>query len=146
MKLAFCIAGLCALALAGAGCGDDDNDTLSYDDTGTEISTICDSVDFEGLNGDPKNDAAVLERIVPDFEGAVQDVRDLDVNEELASIRDEFAANADEQIAIIEEAQALAESGEEKAYKKKLQSIGPIDDESNELANQLGADGCLDNE
>jgi hypothetical protein len=98
------------------------------------------------LNGDPKNDAAVLERIVPDFEGAVQDVRDLDVNEELASIRDEFAANADEQIAIIDEAQALAESGEEKAYKKKLQSIGPIDDESNELANQLGAEGCLDNE
>jgi hypothetical protein len=33
-----------------------------------------------------------------------------------------------------------------KAYKKKLQSIGPIDDESNELANQLGAEGCLDNE
>jgi hypothetical protein len=147
MKLGICLAGVCALALVGAGCGgDDDNDTLSYDDTGTEISAVCDSVNFEGINGEPKNDAAVLERIVPDFESAVQDVRELDVNEELASLRDDFASNADEQIAIIDEAQALAESGDKKAYQEKLNELEPLDKESNDLANELGADGCLDDE
>lgn len=145
MKLAICIAGICGLALVGAGCGgDDDNDTLSYEDTGTEISAICDSVNFEGLNGKPENDADVLARIVPDFEQAVQDVRDLDVNEELAETRDAFADNGNEQIAIIEEAQASAEAGDAKAYKSKLQEIEPLDKESNALANDLGADACLD--
>jgi hypothetical protein len=144
MKLPVLIAGLCGLALVGAGCGDDDNDTLSYDDTGTEISAICDSVNFKGLNGEPKNDAAVLDRIVPDFEEAIQEARDLKVNEELASIRDDFADNADEQVALIKEAQTLAESGDKKAYHKKLDEIAPLDKESDELANQLGADGCLE--
>jgi len=83
-------------------------------------------------------------RIVPDFEGAIQDVRDLDVDEELASIRDDFADNADEQVAIIKEAQTVAESGDKKAYHKKINEIETLDSESNELANQLGADGCLD--
>ena len=41
MKLSILLAGLCGLALIGAGCGGDDNDTLSYDDTGAEISAIC---------------------------------------------------------------------------------------------------------
>ena len=144
MKLSICIAGVCALGLVGAGCGGDDNDTLSYDDTGTEVSAICDSVNFEGINGEPDNDAEVLARIVPEFEGAVQDVRDLDVDEELAPIRDDFADNADDQIVIIKEAQAVAESGDKKAYHKKINEIETLDKDSNELANQLGADGCLD--
>jgi hypothetical protein len=145
MKLAICIAGVCGLALMGAGCGgDDDNDTLSYDDTGTEIGAVCQSVNFDGLNGKLENDADVLARIASDFAQAVQDVRDLDVNEELAEARDAFAGNADEQIAIIEEAQASAEAGDEKAYKTKLQTIEPLGKESDELANDLGADGCLE--
>ena len=144
MKLSICIAGVCALGLVGAGCGGDDNDTLSYDDTGTEVSAICDSVNFDGINGEPENDAEVLARIVPEFEGAVQDVRDLDVDEELAPIRDDFADNADDQIVIIKEAQTVAESGDKKAYHKKINEIETLDKDSNELANQLGADGCLD--
>ena len=143
MKLSICIAGACALALVGAGCGDD-NDTLSYDDTGTEISSICDSVDFSGLTGDPKNDVAVIERITPDFESAIEDVRDLDVDEELAPIRDDFADNADQQVALIKEAQTIAETGDKKAYREKFGEIEPIGRESDDLANQLGADGCLD--
>jgi hypothetical protein len=144
MKLFLCMAGLCAVALVGVGCGGDDNDTLSYDETGTEISAICDTVNFDDLNGEPENDAAVLEEVIPEFESAIEDVRDLDVDEELASIRDDFADNADEQVALTKEAQAIAESGDKKAYLKKIDEIEPIGNESDELANQLGADGCLD--
>ena len=144
MKLSICTAGLCALALVGAGCGDDDNDTLSYDDTGTEIGTICDSVDFTGLTGEPKNDAARLDEIIPDFESAIQDVEDLDVDEELASDRDAFVDNAKQQVAIIKEAQATAESGDKKAYHKKIGETESLGRESDEIASRLGATACIE--
>ncbi len=145
MKLAICIGGLCALALAGAGCGDDDdNGALSYDDTGTEISAICESVDFGGLTGNAKNDAARLAEIIPEFERAIQEVRDLDVNEELEADRDAFVENADQQLAVIEEAQAIAETGDTKAYREKIDETQPLDRESDELGSRLGASGCTE--
>ena len=147
MKLSVCIAGLCGVALlVGAGCGGDDNDTLSYDDTGEEISAICASVEDEsqGITGDPRNDAPIIEGFIPAFSDAIQEVRDLDVNEELESIRDEVAENAEQQLALIEEAQAIAETGDKKEYRQALQATTPLDSESNELANDLGAEGCID--
>ena len=147
MTRSVCIAGLCGVALlVAAGCGGDDNDTLSYEDTGTEIGAICASVEDEsqGLTGDPKNDAPIIEGFIPAFSDAIQEIRDLDVNEELESIRDEFADNADQQLALIEDAQAAAETGDKKEYGEALQATDPLDTESNELANQLGAAGCID--
>ena len=143
MKLAASIAVLSALALVGAGCGgDDDNDTLSYEDTGTEVGAICESVDFEGLTGKAESDAPRLAEIIPEFEGAIQEIRDLDVNEELAADRDAFVENADQQLAIIEEAQASAETGDPKAYRKKVDEPQSLDRESDEIASRLGASGC----
>lgn len=145
MKRSIFLALLLALALGAAGCGgDDDNKALSYDDTGTEIGEACDSVDFEGLNGDPANDAPLLEDAVPDFEAAIEDVSDLDVDDELSSTRDEFVANAEAQLAIIKEAQTLAEGGDKKAYQAKVQESQPLDAESDEIASRLGADACID--
>jgi hypothetical protein len=145
MKKRFVLAGgLCALALVAAGCGDDDNDALSYEDTGTEIGAICDTVQFDGLNGKPENDAPILEEEVPKFEDAVQEVRDLEVNEELEEIRDQFTDNADQQVEIIKEAQAAAEAGDAKEYRSVIQSAEPLDKESDELASQLGATGCIE--
>ena len=143
-KRSLVLGGVCALALAGAGCGDDDNDTLSYDDTGTEIGEICQTVQFDGLNGKPENDAAILEEQVPKFEDAIQEVRDLEVNEELEETRDAFADNADQQVAIIKEGQAAAEAGDAKKYRSTIEGIEPLDKESDELASQLGATGCIE--
>jgi len=145
MKLPICTACICALAFVGAGCGDD-NDTLSYDDTGTEISAICERINgqTEELTGQPANDAPILETLVPDFEEAIQEVRDLDVDDELADTRDAFADNGEEQLAIIKEAQTAAESGDRKEYISTVRQSTSLDRESNELASQLGAEGCID--
>lgn len=145
MKFSICTVGLCALALVGAGCGDD-NDTLSYDDTGTEISAICERINgqAEQLTGQPAHDAPILDELVPDFEEAIQEVRDLDADEELADVRDAFADNGEEQLAIIEEAQTAAESGDRKEYVATVRESRSLDKESNELASQLGATGCID--
>ena len=137
---------LCVLALAAAGCGDDDdNDALSYEDTGTEISAICEEINeqAEGLSGDPEKDVPILEDLVPAFEDAVQEVRDLDVNEELVETRDQFADNGDEQIVVIKEAQSAAEAGDKKKYISTLEGTDELDKESDELASKLGATGCI---
>ena len=147
LKRSHFLAALCGLALVGAGCGgDDDNDTLSYDDTGTEISEICERVnaEAEGLTGQPKNDAPLLEEFVPNFEQAIQDVRDLEVNEELEADRDAFADNGEEQVAIIKEAQAHAEAGDRKKYVETIEETSALDKESNEIASKLGATGCIE--
>ena len=143
MKLSICTAGLCALAFVGAGCGDD-NDTLSYDDTGTEISALCDKVDPNALNGEPKHDAPILAEIVPTFEDAIQEVEDLDVNEELEADRDAFVENANEQLVLIKEGQAAAEAGDKKEYHQKFSETDPLDKESDEIASRLGATGCIE--
>jgi hypothetical protein len=103
-------------------------------------------VDFTGLTGEPKNDAARLDAIIPDFESAIQDVEDLDVNEELASDRDAFVDNANQQVAIIKQAQTVAETGDKKAYHKKIGETEDLGRESDEIASRLGADACLDSE
>ena len=148
-KRSIFLVALCGLALVGAGCGDDDeSDTLSYDDTGTEISEICQRVEgaADGLNGEPKNDAPLLATFADELETAAQDIRDLDVAEELAEVRDDFAANAEAQVEIIREAQVVAETGNKKKYQATVETARPLDKESDELASQLGASGCLTEE
>ena len=138
------LASLCGLALVGGGCGDDDNQTLSYDDTGTEIGEICDTVSFEGLTGKPAEDVPALEQVESDFEQAIQDVRDLEVDEELAETRDEFADVADQQLAVITEAKAVAEEGNAKKYGAAFGQLESLGKQSDELASQLGATACID--
>ena len=74
----------------------------------------------------------------------MQEVRDLEVNEELEETRDAFADNADQQVAVIKEAQAAAEAGDAKKYRTTIEEAEPLDKESDELASQLGATGCIE--
>ena len=146
LKRSHFLAAICGLALVAAGCGGDDNDALSYDDTGTEISAICERVntEAEGLTGQPAKDTPLLEEFVPNFEQAIEDVRELEVNEELESDRNAFADNGAEQVAIIKEAQAHAEAGDRKKYIETIEETGNLDKESNEIASRLGATGCIE--
>jgi hypothetical protein len=139
------IAGLCGLALVGAGCGDDDdNGALSYDDSVAEINDVCASVDDigQGLTGEPANDAPILAELAPKFEDAINDMRDLEVAEELESARDDFVANGQEQLDMVEKAQAEAEAGDKKAYRATLEGGQALDKQSNALASKLGAAEC----
>ena len=146
-KRSIFIAGLCGLALVGAGCGDDDdNGALSYDDSVAELNEVCGSVDDigQGLTGDPENDAPILAEATPKFEGAINDLRDLEVAEELESARDDFVANGQDQLDMVEKAQAEAEAGDKKAYTATLEAGEGLDKQSNALASKLGAEECVD--
>ncbi len=141
----FALAALAVLAIAGAGCGDDDDDTLSRDEAGAKISAICQQVEAAGqsLNGDPANDAPILGEFAAALETAAGDMRDLDVPDELAADRDALAENADANAAVATEAQAIAETGDRKAYVAKVEDeVPPLEAESDKLAAKLGATGC----
>jgi hypothetical protein len=146
-KRSIFLASLCGLALVGAGCGDDDdNKALSYDDTGTRIGELCDTVNTEGLTGEPANDAPILEDAIPDFEKAIDDIRALEVAEELESDRDAFADNAEQQLDLIKEAQTAAEAGDAKGYREAAKQTAPLDKESDAIASRLGAIACAEND
>ena len=148
-KRSLFLACLCGLALVGAGCGDDDdNQALSYDDTGTEISEICQSVEDEaqGLNGKPKNDAPILENFVPAFEKAVEDIRALEVHEDLHDAHEGFVTSSEEQVGLAKEAQALAEQGNAKEYRAKVGEVESVGAAGETFASQLGATACLSDE
>ena len=141
---------LCALALVAAGCGDDDDDdngALSYEDTGAEISKICEELDAAGedkLTGEAENDAKELPALITTFEEKIQEVRDLEVNEELEADRDAFVEQGEKSLANVEEALEVAETGNSKKYQETLQQNEAVDAESDEIASRLGADGCID--
>lgn len=138
------LAALCALAAVAAGCGGDDNKTLSYDDTGKKIGELCETVSFDGATGDPANDGPILAEAIPKMEKAIEDIRDLDVDEELKADRDEFTDLSEQQVATFKEAQQAAEAGDKKAYRAAAQKAAPVGKQSDEVASRLGAEGCLD--
>ena len=146
LKSTFLVA-LCGLALVGAGCGDDDdNKALSYDDSTAEINEVCASVEDigQGLTGEPRNDAPILADAGEKFEAAIDEMRDLEVAEELESARDDFVANGQEQLEMVEKAQQEAEANDKKAYRQTLEAGQALDKESNRLASRLGAQECID--
>lgn len=139
------LAALAVLAIAGAGCGDDDDDTLSRDEAGARISAICQRVETVGqdLNGDPANDAPILGRFAAALQTAADDMRDLDVPDDMEADRDALAKNADANAAVAKEVRAIAETGDRKAYVAKVEDeVTPLEAESDRLATKLGATGC----
>jgi hypothetical protein len=146
-KRSIFLVALCGLALVGAGCGDDDdNGALSYDDSVAEMNDVCASAEDigKGLTGEPANDAPLLAEAAPKFEDVINEMRDLEVAEELESARDDFVANGQEQLDVVEKAQAEAEAGDKKAYQATLEGGQALDKKSEALASKLGAQECAE--
>jgi hypothetical protein len=133
---------LCGLVVTGAGCGEDE--TLTQAETSAEIGRICDAVEAkgQGLNGDPRNDAPILKAFVPAYEQALDDFRGLDVHEDLTDERDDFVDLGERQLPLMQEAQALAERGDARAYRAKVGEIEALDAENDDIATRLGATEC----
>ena len=148
------LAAICGLALVGAGCGgDDDNDTLSYDDTGTEISAICDKYDTDAeeakITGKAEDDAEIIGGIVDSTRKAVEEMRGLEVDEQLANQRDVYADLGDEAAELAEGLRDAAEAGQqeyEAALKAAQKETEGKQAESNAVASSLGAEACIDKE
>jgi hypothetical protein len=144
---------LSGLALAATACGDDDNRSLSYDDTGKELAAICREYDTaseeEKLTGGVEADEPVLREVTDRTEAGLAEIRDLDVHEDLASARDDFVAAVEQSIERGEVLLKLATDGEQNAYLKQIReyqlSAGAIASRTGKLASKLGAPACGQN-
>ena len=73
------------------------------------------------------------------------EVGDLDVDEELASIRDDFVANGEEQIALLEKAQTAGRGGRQEGLQEDARERRFAQTRrATSSANQLGADDCIE--
>lgn len=144
---------LAAAALLAAGCGGDDNDALSYDETGEELSAICDrydtSSDEKRLTGQVDPDAPVLAKINEQTSKGLTEIRKLEVNEELVEARDEFASVVQASLERGQSLQELAEAGDQRGYLKKIGELQRmnrnLNAEADAAASKLGAPACGQN-
>jgi hypothetical protein len=136
-----------ALAIAGCG-GGSDNKTLSYSDFGKQADTICKDSNAETkpltdkLNGDPKNDAAILDQLIPKLQAAEDKFKQLKPPPELKADYDNFISITDQQFQVIKTAQTQAKSGDQAAYVASIKSLKPLSAKSNEAASKLGSAEC----
>lgn len=137
-----------SLTLAACGGDDDSNSQLSYADYGREANKVCKDADAridpigEKLTGEPQNDAPLIGQLAGEFESVIGDYKELEPPDELKADHDEFVRLADQQLAATKEAEQVAKSGDQAAYRAKLQEIEPIDKESDAVASRLGAQEC----
>ena len=136
-----------------AGCGGDNNDGLSYEETGTELSDICRKYDTaaeeEKLSGNLRKDGPLLESINERTQKALDEIRDLDVNEELKEARDEFIAVGEASLERGQSLQRLAEAGDRRGYVAKIKQLQRanrgLNTEADAAAAKLGAPACGQN-
>ena len=143
---------LAAVALT-AGCGGDDNDTLSYDETGEELSAICQKYDTaseeEKLTGKAEQDAPVIADVNEKTSQGLEEIRDLEVNEELEEARDEFVTFVEGSLERGQNLQSVAETGDQRAYVREIRKLqrqnANLKAESDAAASKLGAPACGQN-
>ena len=136
-----------------SGCGGDDNDALSYDETGEELSAICQKYDTasdeEKLTGRVEQDAPVIADINEQTEQGLEEIRELEVNEELEEARDEFVTVAEGSLERGQELQERAEAGDQRGYLRKIRELqranSELGAEAAAAASKLGAPACGQN-
>jgi len=143
-----CMALAAAAALFAAGCGggDDSNKTLSYSDFSNQANEICKSSNEKSaglkLTGDPKQDAATLDKVVPQVESALADFRDLKPPDELKADFEQFLSISDQQLANAKKARDAAKAGDRAGYIQILKETQPLQAQSHEAGSKLGAAEC----
>ena len=146
-------AALAAMALLAAGCGGDDNDALSYAETGEELSAICQKYDTaaeeEKLTGRAEKDAPVIADINGKTSDGLEEIRELEVHEELEEARDEFVTVVEGSLERGQELQDVAESGDQRAYLRQIRELqkqnAGLNSEADAAAAKLGAPACGQN-
>jgi hypothetical protein len=140
------VAAVAVLGVAGCGGDDDSNKTLSYSDFSNQANDICKSSNEKTaglkLTGDPKADAAALDKAIPEVESALEDFRKLNPPEELKSTYDQFLSISEQQLDNAKKAQAAAESGDKAGEIAVLKATQPLDAQSKEAGSKLGAAEC----
>jgi len=147
------LCGLALLFMAGCG-GDDDNGALSYEETGDELVAICQEFDTaeteDRLSGDPGQDAPLLAEINDQTSEALDEIRALEVHEELVEARDEFVSVGEESLERGEALQTIADEDDRRAYLKQIREFArrapALGAEADAAASQLGAPECGQNQ
>jgi len=137
-----------AAALGVAGCGGDDNKTLSYSDFGKKADEVCTQVNAKTdpigakLNGKVANDAPLYPQLIAAVEQGRKDFGELKPPDELTADYDKFLSVTDQQIANAKKAEAAAKAGDQAEYIAIVKATQPLQQQSNLAASKLGAAVC----
>lgn len=136
------------LVLALAACGGGGDDRLSTDELREQADAIC--AEYERQLDDleePDNFeelVAYAEDASAALEDGLADLRELEPPEELEENYDAWLATGDDAVDRIEELRAAAEDEDQAAIETLFESADESDEESDQLARDLGLEECSD--
>jgi hypothetical protein len=140
------VAAVAVLGVAGCGGSSDSNKTLSYSDFSKQANDICKSSNDKSqglkLTGNPKTDAPVFDKILPEVEAARAQFAKLKPPEELKADYDKFLSISDQQFANAKKAQTAAKAGDQAGYIAILKATQPLQAQSHIAGSKLGAAEC----
>jgi hypothetical protein len=140
------VAAAAVLGATGCGGGSDSNKTLSYSDFSNKANEICKTSNEKSagakLTGDPKADAAVFDKLIPQVESGIADFKKLNPPDELKPDFDKFLSISDQQLANAKKAQAAAKAGDRAGYIQILKATQPLQAQGNIEGSKLGAAEC----
>ena len=96
-KLSLIAVAALATGVLAAGCGDDEEDSLTHEEFVTQANEICTEgnaeleeagSDLEAAPGSPEFEAFVTDTLVPNVQGQISDIRDLGIPEEDDSLNE----------------------------------------------------------
>ncbi len=149
MKKTAILAAAGALALAGCGGGDDDNQALSYSDFGDAANAICQKAETElspleaKFTGQASQDAALYDEAVPKLESLGNEFAALDPPAELQDVFDEYNTLRERDLENTKEAQQLADAGDQKGYVTFIKETPSVSADLDLAASKLGAADCI---
>jgi len=155
----FALLGVVAVAaVAAAGCGGGDNNNsnssnnnnggqrLSKAEYGSRLGAICtDYNKFTNTLDDPGSMNEIkpwIDKVVPRFEDAISNVRELSPPADLQRAHDDFLAVANEETDVLNDIGDAAEANDQKKLLELEQKGTKLDARSDRLAHRLGAEEC----
>jgi hypothetical protein len=142
-----------ALGAAVAGCGgggggDSSNggERLSKAAYGARLSAICkDYNDYTSSLDDPSSMKEIkpwINKVLPRFQVAISDAKELSPPQDLQDEHDEFLSIADDETSVLHEMADAAEANDQQKLLDLEQQGTKLDNRSDKLAHQLGAREC----
>lgn len=151
MRISILLA-LAATALAAAGCGGGGGDSNSGGDRlskaaySTRLSAICkDYNDYTNSLDDPSSMKEIkpwIDKVVPRFQDAISDAKQLNPPEDLQDEHDEFISIAGDETDVLRDIGDAADDNDQKKLLDLEQQGTKLDERSDKVAHQLGADEC----
>lgn len=136
------------LAALAAGCGGGGGGSLTKDEYVSKLNAICEEFNNKQDEiGEPQSITEVADkgpRIIDEFDKALDKAKDLKAPDEISDQASRFISLGEQQRDLLNDLVDAAKDNDRAKAQQIGTQISPLDDESDSIANDLGAPACAE--